>query len=617
MSEEEGQNKRKVKKVKKGTTTANEKISTQDMDQPINIDKTQIRITGNKKTKNNDTKGLQNNNQTKAKEEKKIDVFEQTQKLKEELETAKLEMESSAQDNIYKINSLNKDLSDYDKEQKELLLKNNKLLSELKQIDQQVSSKFSGSKLSKIIAKKKKLGKNFNIEIKAKEGQKNTTIKYIKINDKEIKKLNKLLEKSEEENEEKLNEDLSRLNEEITLKQNLIEELKKMKKEHEYCEKIISRLNIQLNLLKNDIDLKKKIGSMIEAEKVEKKEPIKLHDITKNMKYGTKIRNKSKILEKNKYSAINMVNRYKLYNNIVNEFDAEDNKKININKSTSRRNVKKLDFDDEKDNNNHLGTSADISYSFKMFRSYMKSQDSKIKITNPEIYLFSQKEKNMFNKLIPKQYMDDFNKRYNDIDNEIKDFEKEKKKENNNIKSQINKDKMIIEMKNLQIKEEAMKMIEQNKTFTKNKRKIMDLKNEIKKYNESIQKEKKNFAKKIKSYNELKKTIDFIESQRNIKNNKKGKEEEKKEEDKGEEEEAGYGEEGDGEEGEEARYYEEGNEGEGEGEEGGYYEEGNEGEGEGEEGGYNEEGEAAEEGEEGAWGKEKPEEERKENDKPS
>lgn len=79
------------------------------------------------------------------------------------------------------------------------------------------------------------------------------------------------MEKTDEENEEKLNEDLAKLNEEITNKEKLIEDLKKMKKEHELCEKIISKLNLELNLLKNDIDLKKKIGNMMEAEKMEKK----------------------------------------------------------------------------------------------------------------------------------------------------------------------------------------------------------------------------------------------------------------------------------------------------------------------------------------------------------
>ena len=471
MSEQDGQNTRIVKKPKKGTKTANEKVSTQDKDQPIITDKTQIKVSGKKKNKNNDSKELQNNNQTKGQEEKKLDVFEQTQKLQKELEEKKLKMEQQNQEDINKINLLNQKLSSFDKKQKKLLSKNNNLISELKKIDQQVSNKLTNSKLSRIIAKNKKLGRNFNIEIKAKEGQKKTKIKYIKINDREINRLNKLLEKTDEENEEKLNEDLARLNEEITNKEKFIEDLKKMKKEHELCEKIISKLNLELNLLKNDIDLKKKIGNMMEAEKMEKKEPIKLQPITKNMRYGEEIRNKSKILEKNKYSAIDVVNRHKLYNNIINKIDLEEKKKINIQKSASRQNTKIIDSGDEKDNNNHLGTSADISYSFKLFKKYMKNQNSKIKISNPEIYLFSNKEKNMFNKLIPKQYMDDFNKRYNDIDNEIKDFEKEKKKENKVIKSEINKDKMRIELKKLQIKEENMKIIEQNKIFNKNKKK--------------------------------------------------------------------------------------------------------------------------------------------------
>ena len=83
-----------------------------------------------------------------------------------------MKMEQQNQEDIDKINLLNQNLSTFDKRQKVLLSKNNKLLSELKQIDQQVSNKLTNSKLSKVIAKKKKLGRNFNIEIKAKEGQK-------------------------------------------------------------------------------------------------------------------------------------------------------------------------------------------------------------------------------------------------------------------------------------------------------------------------------------------------------------------------------------------------------------------------------------------------------------
>ena len=218
MSEQGGENKRTEKRPKKGPQTDNKNISTRDIDQPANKGKTQIKVSGNINNKKNNTKDLQNNSQTKGQEEKELNVYEQTQKLQEELEEKKLKMEKQNKEDIDQINLLNQKLSTFDKRQKVLLTKNNNLISELKKIDQQVSNKLTNSKLSRVIAKKKKLGRNFNIEIKAKEGQKNTKIKYIKINDKEIQRLNKLLEKTDEENEEKLNEDLARLNEEITYK---------------------------------------------------------------------------------------------------------------------------------------------------------------------------------------------------------------------------------------------------------------------------------------------------------------------------------------------------------------------------------------------------------------
>ena len=194
MSEQEGEKRRKEKRSKKGTKTENKNISTSDIDQPANNGKTQINISdisGKNKNKNKDTKPLPNNKQTNGQEENQLNVFEQTQKLQKELEEKKLKMEQQNQEDIDKINSLNQKLSTFDKRQKVLLSKNNNLISELKQIDQQVSNKLTNSKLSRVIAKNKKLGRNFNIEIKAKEGQKKTKIKYIKINDKEIQRLNK------------------------------------------------------------------------------------------------------------------------------------------------------------------------------------------------------------------------------------------------------------------------------------------------------------------------------------------------------------------------------------------------------------------------------------------
>ena len=543
MSGVEGQNKRTIKKKKTNNMIkSNQKVSTRDKNHIIKEDKTEIKSTIDNK--------LQNNGQIKETEEE-IDIFEKTKKLEEELEKKKSEMESKAQIDIDKIKSLNENLSAFAKEKQLLMAKNNKILSEMKQIAQNFSKKFPNAKLSKMINEKKKMEKNFNFEVNLREKQKKAKKNFININEKEIEKLKKLLNQTNyKENEEKLSEDLEKLNNEITFKENELEELRKIKKEHEFCEKMISKLNLELNLLKDDIDLKTKIGNMNETEKIEKKEPIKLEVINKTMEYGDKVRYRSLKVERNKYSSIEMLNQYKLYNNIVNGYNTSQN----INKNILRETINKTDIDDVNNNNNHLKSSADISHSLQYFQLFMKNKDSKLKISNPKNYLFSEKEKEAMNKLMTERLVTDMNERYNSIDSQIKNVEEEKKKEHKGIKIKIINNDVKIKHLQLQIKEENIKRIEKNKKFVENMKKIKELQNEIKKINEKIKKEERNYKKKVKSNEEFKKQIENIKI-----NNQKMKEMKKKEnEDENKEgEEEGEGE-GEGEEEEDDEMGEEG-----------------------------------------------------------
>ena len=532
MSEFAGENRRTLKKKNKDINISNQKVSTRDKNQPQKAGITEI-----KSNKNNN---LLKDEQIKELEEE-IDIFEKTKKLEKELEKKKLEMENQNQLDIEKIKSLNEDLSAYAKKKQELSSKNNKILTEMKQIAQDLSKKFTDSKLLKIM-KKQNLKKNFNFEVFLREKQKNTKIKFIDINNKEIENLKKLLKKTDIENEEKLKEDLDNLNNEITSKQNELEELKKIKKEHELCEKMISRLNTQLNLLKNDIDLYTKIGNKNESEQVEKKEPIKLKATNKTMEYGDKVRYKSLKIERNKYSSIEMINQYKLYNNIANSYDKNQN--------TLKQTINIADIEAE-NNNNHLKSVADYSYSLHSFQLFMKNKDSKIKITSPKNYLFTEKEKKIMNRMIPERLMTDINIRYNDIDNQIKNVEEEKEKEHQGLKLKISNNDVKIKHLKLQIKEETFKRIEKNKKFVENKKKIKELENEIKKINENIIKEEKDYKRKIRSLKAYEEAIEKMkindQKLKEMKEEEKEKVEKEKEGEEGGEEE---GEEGDDEFGE-------------------------------------------------------------------
>ena len=532
MSEVGGQNKRTTKK-RTNVDKTNRKGYIKDKEEM-----TKIKSTLDNNLKNND---LANE------KEEEIDIFEKTKKLEEELEKKKSEMETKAQIDINKIKSLNESLSAYAKEKQLLISKNNKILSEMRQIAQNFSKKYPDAKISKIIMNKKKMEKNYNFEVNLREKQKKAKINFISINDKEIEKLNKLLKQTNAgENEEKLNEDLDKLNNEITFKENELEELKKIKKEHEFCEKMISKLNIDLNLLKDDIDLKTKIGNMNEAETIEKKEPTKLQVINKTMEYGDKVRYKSLKIERNKFSSIEMVNKYKIYNNIVDGIGQSQN----INISTLRQAINKNDIDDGNNKNNHLKSSADISYSLHSFQKYMKNKDSKLKITSPKNYLFSEKEKKAMDKLMTERLVTDMNERYNNIDTEIKNIEKEKKKEHKGIKIKIDNNDVKIKHLQLQIKEENMKKIDKNKKYVENKKKIKELQNQIKKISENIKKEEKNYEKKLKSNEAFRRQIEnFKINKQKMKEMKEMNEKENEDENKEEVEDDEEGEgEGEGEE---------------------------------------------------------------------
>ena len=530
MSEvKKGENRRTTTKhTKNGSKASTKKVSTEDKNN------SQANVTETKNTKKNKSEG-----NSQKKEQEKENIFEKIKKLEEELEKKKSEIESKAQIDIDKIKSLNESLSAFAKEKKLLLTKNNKILSEMNLISQDFSKNFSNKKLLKIL-KKKKLEKNFNFEVYLREKQKKAKKNFININEKEIEKLKKLLEDvTNGENEEKLNADLENLNNEITFKENILEELKKTKKEHEFCEKMISKLNIELNLLKNDIDLKTKIGNMNEAEKIEKKKPTKLKVISRNMEYGEKVRHKAIKFERNKYSSIEVANNYKLYNKIIGGYNVSRN----VNKSPLRQTINIADIADGNNNNhNHLKSSADFSCSLNSFQLSMNNKDSNLKSISSRNYLFSQEEKEIMKIFMPERLLTDINERYNNVDNQIKKIEEEKEKEHKGIKNKIDNNDTKIKHLQLQIKEERIKKINKNKKYVDNKKKIQDLQNEIKKISEMITKEEKIYKKKVKSHEKLKKEIENIKINKQKMKEKEDEDEdedENKEEDKEEDEKEG------------------------------------------------------------------------------
>ena len=537
MSNNAGENKRVVKKGKNTEKTLNIKISTEDKDQ--------IGKDNNKTLKKNHSATLKNVDQI---VEEDIDVFEKTKNLQQELDNLKIEMNNTSQREFRELEELNNKISELHQNEINLVSKKNNLMSKLKGIEQQVSEKFSSKfKISKILAKKKELEKkkDINTQIKSTEKQQKTAQKNIKYYEKEIKKLEELLEENKDGKGEELNTKLTDLNKSINENLNRIKELNKMKKTHQYCVNAITNLNIKLNELKNEIEFQKKLLNMKESK--EKKEadnilqresspnePIIIkRNVDANSNYGKKvifsekIRDKSLKMASNKYSSKQMINKYKYYNYLTNELDD----KSMIDNKNNIKNRKSLDNNINQTSRNQVKTMANAEQS--SFSEYMKKEiPSKIKITKPKNYLISEKENKYISKLLPEDYVKKVTEKYGEIENQIKEIEDGKKKENKQLKSTLDDDKIQIERLNLKNKEEEMKKIKYNGTFTKNKKKILDLKKQISELNENINKEKAMIKKKDKNIEFLSKKIEEL---KNIKN--KGENEEEEEEEDAEEEE--------------------------------------------------------------------------------
>ena len=539
MSDKGGQNKRTVKKnTNKCTKTMNIKISTEDKD-----------------TVKKNSKGNKNN--TSLTEQSELNIFQKTKKLENELNKLNLEIKIEEEKDFDEINSLKTNLSELETKQVELSKENKKIMSKLKGLETEVNEKFNGKfKLSKIVENSKKLANKPDVEklIKAREKQVITAQKNIKYMEKEYTKLSDLIEKSKNGEENKLADELSELNKKIANLEKEIQNLYTIRSEHESCEKIRLSLTTQLNVLSNEIEFESKkknmpnildklpsIGNSKKEKNESKKQKEKDKNMTKSMEYSQKVR-KDIFKDIEKYNSKAEIAKYKIYNSLKKDIE-EKNEGNNIT-SPDKKNG---------ENNNQI---PKIGYSLSSIAFLKKETKYKIDDSAPKKRLFSDKDKEILQKLIPEENLNSFNERYNNIETEINKMDEEKTKENKEIKNQIYGDKMQIDVIKIKIKELNIKIINKNNILSKNRKKIMDLNKKIKELNLAIEKEKSIISKGTKNNELLKKIMEKIKSQKkkNKQNEKEGGEEEGGEEEGGEE----GGEEEGGEEGGEEEGGEEG-----------------------------------------------------------
>ena len=157
---------------------------------------------------------------------------------------------------------------------------------------------------------------------------------------------------------------------------------------------------------------------------------------------------------------------------------------------------------------NNLQTSGNIDPS--EYYSFLKNDISvRIDTKSPQKYLFSDKEKDILKKLLPSDYYNNCNEKYNKLEAEITEIE-DKFKDHNQIKNDIYLNNIKYDAVNLKIKE--LGHIKANLTvdISKNNKKISDLKKKIQALNDEIKKQNFMILNKNKNNKMLKKRIDVL-----------------------------------------------------------------------------------------------------------
>ena len=445
----EGSNKRVVKKTKANKMSI--KVSTEDKDEPLGKDLNKDKIKSNSKGKYSVQNGIPEMTLTR--------LLEDNQNLEIELENIKEELQSEKNKTISDLESLNKELEVLNKTQNNVCTKNKSILNKLKEIQKDIDVKFTEKfKLSKVIENKRSnlYNKNINIEIKSKENEQNNVQKDIKINQKEIERLQKILDENKENEGSKVEENYKVVKENMENLQKEINDLNQIKLEHKNCTKNINILKNKLNVLFIDMEFERKRLIMFSTAQP-KKEKNASNENTKRSDYGVKVRNNVLQNTKNKYDFkdVELVNK-KSYDFLKNEM-IETERKI------------RKDLEEEKIGNN-------------------KGKDAM------KVYLFTEAEKEVFQKIIPNELFNNLNDKFNEKEVEMKKIE-ETFKEQKEQKRKLYLDNLKYEEINLKKQELRMKKTNLMSENIKNNKKIIEMKNIIKKKQKEIDNENRKIAR--------------------------------------------------------------------------------------------------------------------------
>ena len=399
---------------------------------------------------------------------------ENTKKMEKEYNDMKDQLKSEESKTLEQVGSLNKQLEQLNQNQLNILKYNKTLLNKLRKMYTEVSKKYGDKfKMSKILENQKALAykKDINMKIKFNENVKITIQKDIEYNKDEIDRLSQMIQELTEVGGEEglLAEVVRELQKDISKIQKEINNLNLIKYAHESCIKNENILKSQINVLNSDIEFELKKNLMISHIQPKKQKKIITGNIER-LDYGLKLRNNLLRNTKNRYNAENdfYVNT-RSYNIIKKELYTDEKVIKKKNKSSNKINTE--GFNAENIANNKL-------------------------IVKPQLYLFTEAEKEILQNIVPNKYLNNLNEKYNQKKKEMKEIE-ESYKPQTELKRQLYKDNLRYEEINLKQNELNLKKGNLLAQHIQNNKKIREVKNKIKTIKEKINREAKKLSGKV------------------------------------------------------------------------------------------------------------------------
>lgn len=427
------------------------------------------------------------------------ELKEKTSKLKEELNYLNYKYEKEQKGSINDVAKYNEELREKAQLVVEHTQENKRLMNVLKDIQEEVNERYSKAmdkKFYKFIKNNNNNNERTIEDIKEdiyiKEEQIENIRKIAECSKDEYEKIEDLLEDVENGLEDHIKFDLEDLTQKIEKANNKIRELKLIKSQHKYCAKEIKNLKSKLTLLNNEIEFETKKNKMImsyktinnntegEVETSEESEDYNYFDkendlVTNKINYSLRVRN---LILKRGTPRHEKISK-SAFKYIQNEFDL-------IKQKSDRFRKRRI-------NGERVRLFDNISLN--------------------ERNLFTERESEILKKIIPEEFIDKYNERF-----EKKKIEKEeieqKFDENDDKKFDNQQIKLRIEAISLKVKEKERIGADLNIKFRKNKVNIDKLKNEIFKIQKNVKeqqdiinklnKKKKGYSKAIQNFIKVK-----------------------------------------------------------------------------------------------------------------